>query len=93
MYSNLELQTTTQPPSTTLRRTDDLNYFYSQQVMPKKPLSACVQAIVNCCSKYDDVVRLPCFEAHNCNGAIFGRSPCSRDIRQSAFKEVEKYAE
>lgn len=60
---------------------------------PNKPLPACVEAIVNCCSKYDDKVRLPCFEAHNCNGAFFGRSPCSNDIKQAAFKEVEKYSD
>ncbi|XP_070498212.1 uncharacterized protein hdly isoform X2 [Chironomus tepperi] len=88
-----DLRTTTQPPSTTLRRMDNINSLYSQQVMTKKPLAACVQAIVNCCSKYDDVVRLPCFEAHNCNGAFIGRSVCSRDVKQSAFKEIEKYTE
>ena len=56
-----------------------------------KPLSACVQAIVNCCSRYDEIVRVPCFEAHNCNEVFFGPSPCSREIKQGALKEVEEY--
>ncbi|KAG5670084.1 hypothetical protein PVAND_000369 [Polypedilum vanderplanki] len=71
--------------TTTVRSTateDKINAVYSQQNYsnnrkPNKPLSACVEAIVNCCSSYDEIVRVPCFEAHNCNGAFFGRSPCS----------------
>lgn len=60
---------------------------------PNKPLPACVEAIVNCCSRYDDKVRVPCFEAHNCNGAFFGPSPCRSETRQAALREVEKYSE
>lgn len=64
----------------------------SKNRQQNKTVPACVLAIVNCCSKYDEVVRTPCFEKYNCNGAFFGRSPCSPDIKAAAFREVEKFS-
>lgn len=64
----------------------------SQNNRMNKSVPACVLAIVNCCSKYDEVVRTPCFEKHNCMGAFFGRGACSPDIKLAAFREVEKFS-
>lgn len=84
--------TTTSRPSTTTARpssTPDRSST-SRRVNTKVPV--CVLAIVNCCSRYDEVVRTPCFEKYNCNGAFFGKSPCSPDIKAAAFREVEKFS-
>lgn len=91
-------ETTTTTTTTTTERANTSQQDFSAATSlnnrkPNKPLSACVEAIVNCCSRYDEIVRVPCFEAHNCNGAFFGPSPCSREIRQAALREVEKYTE
>lgn len=80
--------TTTLSPRTTRKPDRSTNSRQQNQTVP-----ACVLAIVNCCSKYDDVVRTPCFEKHQCNGAFFGRSPCSPDIKSAAFREVEKFSQ
>lgn len=58
---------------------------------PNQTVSPCVLAIVNCCSRYDDIIRTPCFEKYHCSGAFFGRNPCSTEIKSAAFLELEKY--
>lgn len=77
--------TTTRPIITTPDRTPS-----SRKANQKVP--TCVLAIVNCCSRYDEIVRTPCFEKYNCVGAFFGKSPCSPDIKAAAFREVEKFS-
>ncbi|CRK87014.1 CLUMA_CG000833, isoform A [Clunio marinus] len=55
-------------------------------------IPVCVLAIVNCCSRYDDIVRIPCFEKHNCNGSFLGKNSCSPTLQSAALREVEKYS-
>lgn len=81
-------EVTTTTTTTTTVKPDRSNNGRQQN----KSVPSCVLAIVNCCSKYDEIVRTPCFEKHNCNGAFFGRSPCSPDIKSAAFRELEKFS-
>lgn len=84
--------TSTVPPTTTENTTPGSNRSLNS-AKPNKAPPACVLAVVNCCSRYDEVVRTPCFEKYNCKGAFFGRSPCSPDIKSAAFREVEKFSQ
>lgn len=83
---------TTTPSPTTARLTTRQPDRTSNSRKQNTTLPACVLAIVNCCSRYDETVRLPCFERFQCNAAFFGQKACSADIKASAFREVEKFS-
>uniref|UniRef100_U5ELU2 Putative secreted mucin n=1 Tax=Corethrella appendiculata TaxID=1370023 RepID=U5ELU2_9DIPT len=58
---------------------------------PTNQPSACVWAIVSCCSQNNNQIRYSCFERIGCHGAFWDFNPCSTRLMQAALGAAEQF--
>lgn len=54
-------------------------------------LGKCVRAVLNCCSRSNNVIRYACFEQRGCHGAFWDLNPCNNDVIDAALGQANRF--